>query len=178
MDTKTQNLVEVPLTRSRPAPPVTVVNPAVPSPIHKTVTREHTQDKNFALLVYSVLIVAVLVGGYALFTGPLSSVSRAVLPAKASATASMILGYPLTIPADGTTKSVLDVFIADDSGAPLANRKVDVSVTLGEIAPASATTDQNGHVSCHLTMTEPGISTVQVTVDGAPLNKKLTIKGE
>lgn len=178
MDTANQNLVEVPLGRSRPVPPVTVVNPGVPSPIHKTTTNKIERDKYFALLVYSVLVAAVLMGGYALFTGPLSGVSRAVLPARASASTSMILGYPLTITADGSTASTIDVFIADESGTPLTNRKVDVDVTLGEISPATAMTDQTGRVSYKLTMSEPGISTINVTVDGTPLNKKLTIKGD
>lgn len=179
MDKAKQNLVEIPLGSARRVPPVTVVNPGVASPIRKPAPPQAAkQDKNFAMLVYGVLIAAFVLGGYTIFTGPLAGISRAVLPAKASATSSMILGYPLTIPADGTTASTLDIFIADDSGTPLANRKVEISVTLGEVTPASAMTDQTGHASYKLTMSEPGISTINVTVDGTPLNKKLTIKGE
>ncbi len=110
-------------------------------------------------------------------TGPFAKISRAVLPARISSTASAFFAYPLEITADGASMSTLDVFIAGEDEMPQSNQQVILSSSTGVISPQSATTDTAGHAVFHLTMTEPGTTKIEVMVNGTPLGKSVTIQG-
>nr|MBP6994379.1 Ig-like domain-containing protein [Candidatus Woesebacteria bacterium] len=116
--------------------------------------------------------------GYVLFTGPLSTFTHAVVPLSASDTESSIYAYPLTIQADGSSESKIDIFVSSDSSLPLADKKVDISTTMGSIAPTTAMTDKLGHVSYTLTMSEPGVATISFMVNGQQFSKQVTVQGE
>lgn len=176
MDSPKHNTIELPASAPRrPVVPMQTLNVLPAQNLRKQPTR---RDSKFPLMVYGVLILAILVGGYVLFTGPLSTFTHAVVPLSASETNTTINAYPLTIKADGKTQSKIDLFVANSDSLPVPNKSVVASSTIGTLNPTNALTDKMGHVSYVLTMEEPGIATIQFTVDRVLLGKQITVQGE
>lgn len=179
MDTPKHNKVELPLSAARRPVVRSVVSPIMDSSLRQKLNQaSQKKDYRFPIFVYSILILAILVGAYVLFTGPLSKLTQAVVPASASEATSVLYAYPLTIKADGSTQSKIDIFISSENSAPLSSKKVTATTTLGTIAPTTVMTDKMGHASYTLVMLEPGIATINFSVDSIPFSKQITIKGE
>lgn len=177
----TSNLTSPPIVQDSHQRESNVQAISLSAPIPQTKGDSHasgTPRSAFAYLVYAVLIVALVTGAYFLFTGPFAKVSRAVLPLGVSASSSSLFAWPLTIPADGTTPSKIDVYLASDQGVPLTNYGVQVSASLGSVQPERVTTDSNGHAVFHVTMSEPGTSTIVVIVNDKPIGKRLTVRAD
>jgi hypothetical protein len=179
MDIPKHNKVELPLSTTRRPVVDSVVSPVADLSLRQKLNQQAKKpDYKFPVLVYSVLILAILVGAYVLFTGPFSKLTQAVLPASASEATSVLYAYPLTIQADGSTQSKIDIFVSSDDLLPLANKKVTITTTAGMANPTTAMTDKMGHASYSLVMSEPGIATINFAVDDVPFSKQITIKGE
>lgn len=159
--------------------PVSSINPpVVPTKLPPSSRPSKSARRDiFSLLVYAVLISAITVMGYFVLAGPLASVSRAVLPSRVSPAFSSLFAYPLTIPADGLSSSKVDVFLASDQGVPVVNQRVTLTSSQGAVRPEGAMTDSQGHAVFTFTMSDPGIATVEVSVNGTPIGKRLTIQG-
>lgn len=179
MDTPKHNKVELPLSTARRPVVNSVVPPVVDSSLrHKLNQQAKKPDYRFPILVYSILILAILVGAYVLFTGPFSKLTQAVVPTSASEATSVLYAYPLTIKADGSAQSKIDIFVSSDSSLPLANEKVTITTTTGTVNPSTAMTDKMGHASYTLVMSEQGVATISFSVNDVPFSKQITIKGE
>lgn len=178
MDTPKHNKVELPVSAVRQPTPVPSAAPSVAPISSQNPKKQRATDRKFSLFVYAILLLSALVGGYVLFTGPLSTFTHAVVPLSASEAESSIYAYPLSIRADGSSESKIDIFVSSNSSLPLAGKKVDISSTMGSIVPASAMTDKLGHVSYTLTMSEPGIATISFMVNGQQFAKQVTVQGE
>ena len=176
MDVSKHNRVELPSSiPRRPAMPVQSVG-VTPS---KSLTRQPpTIDRKFPIVVYIVLVLAILLGGYVLFTGPLSTFTHAVVPLSVSEANTTLYAYPLTIKADGKSRSKIDLFVANNDSLPIPNKQVVASATMGSLSPTNTLTDKMGHVSYTLTLNEPVLSTIQFTIDSVLLKKQITIQGE
>lgn len=179
MDKPKHNLVDIPTSVPRRVVPVSPKAPLGPGTTFQGTRKQRSaRDIKFPLFVYVALILAALVGGYVLFTGPLSTFTHAVVPIAASESASTMFAFPLTIQADGVSQSKIDIFVASKDSLPLQSKKVDVTTTLGSLDKNTATTDNMGHVTFLLTMSEPGISTINFSVDGVPFSRQITVEGE
>ena len=179
MDTPKHNKVELPVSAARRPVVISTVPPVVDSALRQKLNQQAKKpDYKFPILVYSILVLAILVGAYVLFTGPLSKLTQAVVPTSASEATSTLYAYPLTIKADGLTQSKIDIFVSSDSSLPLANKKVTATTTAGTLNPATAMTDKMGHASYTIVMSEPGVVTINFTVDDIPFSKQITVKGE
>lgn len=176
MDSPKHNTVELPPSAPRRAVvPATAMHPSLAQNLKRQSVK---RDSKFPLMVYGVLVLAILMGGYVLFTGPLSTFTHAVVPLSASEANTTLYAYPLTIKADGKTQSKIDLFVASRDSLPVPNKPVIASSTVGTLSPTNAMTDTMGHVSYVLIMEEPGIATIQFTVDGVLLGKQITVQGE
>ena len=176
MDSSKHNTIELPASAPRRAVvPMQTLNVLPTQNLRKKAVK---RDTRFPLLVYGVLILAVLMGGYVLFTGPLSTFTHAVVPLSVSEVNTTIYAYPLKIKADGRTQSKIDLFVANSDSLPVPNKIVVASSTIGTLSPTNALTNNMGHASYILTMEEPGIATIQFTVDSVLLGKQITVQGE
>jgi len=174
---KHTNTVEVPFTPKRGVVVREPIN-LKPSSAQAHKKQSEKQDNKFMVFVYVVLILAALMGGYILFTGPLSTLTHAVVPTAASEAMSTIYAYPLLIKADGVQESKIDIFVASSDSLPLANKQVTVNSTAGSMSPSTATTDEMGHVSYTLVLSEPTTAIITFSVNNIPFSKQITIKGE
>ncbi len=160
-------------------------NQSVVSPDHaksvrapKTKTQANVSNSAFSLIVFFVLVGTICVAVYFLLSGPFSNIINAFLPVRASQEHSYIFAYPLTIRADTTSTSTIDVFVASNKSMPLWGRKVEVRTTSGTVKPNILSTDTTGHAKYTLTMTEPGIATISVSVDNVLFSKIVHVTGE
>ena len=75
---------------------------------------------------------------------------------------------PTTLPADGSSTSTITAAVTDANGNPVAGQSVSFATTLGNVAPATGTTDANGMATATLTAASgPGTATVSATAGDA-----------
>ncbi len=72
-----------------------------------------------------------------------------------------------TLPADGSSTTLVTAIVQDDSNAPVSNQSVTFATTLGTVMPASATTDANGRATTVLQAgTTTGTAIVTASTQG------------
>lgn len=108
---------------------------------------------------------------------PIGRFTRAANPnSQPSQATSLVFAWPLSIPADGTTKSDISVFICDANGKGLEGKSVRVTSSIGIINKTSALTDTNGKAIFSLTSTTKGIANIEAFVDNTKLLKSITVQ--
>jgi len=123
-------------------------------------------------LSFSLFVIMVF------FNQPISKFTRAKEDLNPSATNSLLFAYPLSLKADGKTKSSISVFIRSENGLPTKNRKVTINTTLGILKDNILTTDDEGKAATTLVSPTSGIAEITAQFDSIPLAQKLTIKFE
>lgn len=113
------------------------------------------------------------------FNKPISKFTRAKEDFVPSAQNSLLFAYPLSVKADGVSKSTINVFIRSDKGMPVKEQKITLSATLGDVEETEITTDEQGKSTFHLSSTRPGIAAIEAMVGGSTrLTQKLSVKFE
>jgi hypothetical protein len=112
------------------------------------------------------------------FNKPISRLTRAEIDLVPSKEKSLIFAWPLTLKADGVSKSEINVVIRNNNLKFIEEKQVTVKSTLGDIKSISNTTDKGGKTSFELTSTTPGIAEVSAYVDNTEVGKKITVKFE
>ncbi len=113
------------------------------------------------------------------FRDPLSRLIRAKEEFITSAKASLMVAWPLSLPADGKTESVINVFLRSSVGRPIKKKQVSVTTTLGRFRESQAETNDEGKASFYLSSETAGVAEIEATVDnGLKLVQKLTIRFE
>ncbi|OGK23782.1 hypothetical protein A2954_03140 [Candidatus Roizmanbacteria bacterium RIFCSPLOWO2_01_FULL_37_12] len=137
-------------------------------------------DKKLLALITLFFISFAFFAGLTIFNDPLTRLIRAREDFTPSPVRSKILAWPLSsIKANGISESEINVFIVSESDKPVPNKLVTLTSTLGNLKESSATTDNNGKATLHITSSSPGIAEVQASVEpGVNLNQKITIEFE
>jgi hypothetical protein len=112
------------------------------------------------------------------FNKPLSKFIRASQELVPSASNSLVLAWPLTVKADGVSQSIITVFLRNEKNAPVGNRPVTITSTLGKIKEDILTTEKDGKAEFHLTSTEPGIAELTINTNNIILSQKISVKFE
>lgn len=129
-----------------------------------------------ALLVIFFLSFTIFVT-LVFFNKPLAQFTRAKEDYLPSAANSLIFAYPLSVPADGNAASTISVFVRSDKGMPVKDQQVTLAASVGTVRESSATTDEQGKASFHLSSTATGVADIQVFVAGSlKLSQKLSVK--
>lgn len=122
-------------------------------------------------LLFTVFATAVLLNKQ------LVTFTRAKEDYAPSITSSLLFAYPLSVKADGTTKSTINVFIRSDKGMPVKDQKLTISSSLGDLSLKEITTDDKGKATVTLTSTAPGIAVVEAFIGGTlKMTQTLSIK--
>lgn len=123
-----------------------------------------------AFLFFTTLVV---------FKQPISTVTRAERANEPSGTSSLIFAWPLNAKAGSAGEVKIDVFVRSETNAPLENKTVALTSTLGNVQALSPQTDKGGKATFLLKSDGPGLAEVAATIDNkTPLSQKLTIKFE
>jgi len=132
-------------------------------------------NKKLSLLLSIFFISFLLFVSFVIFEKPLSGLTRAKEEFLPSINQSLIIAYPLTVKADGKSKSEISVFIRSTIGTPVLNTTVNLTSTLGNINPTSSITNKEGKASFTITSEQPGIASVEAKVNNQSLDKKISI---
>ncbi len=98
-----------------------------------------------------------------------------------SAKNSLLLAYPLLTQSDGKSKARIDVFVRNENPGkepePIANRRVRINATLGQIDQGEIVSDKNGQATFYLTSDKPGTAEISAVVDGSiTLDQKVSVE--
>lgn len=133
-------------------------------------------DKKLLSLI--VLFIATFIFFIAIlfFNEPLSQLTRATEETFPSAENSLMFAWPLTVKADGSQSSQVNVFIRNTNNRLVTNKRVELRSSLGDIKNITTESDANGKTSFELTSTASGIAKVTAVVEGIKIENTLTIK--
>ncbi|MFH1826844.1 MAG: Ig-like domain-containing protein [bacterium] len=110
------------------------------------------------------------------FNEPLSKLTRAKEDTVPSPQKSLIFAWPLTVKSDGKDISQINVFIRNNNNKLIADKKVELRSSLGDVKNVTTLSDTNGKTSFQLTSTTPGTTEITAVADGIKLDSKITVK--
>lgn len=137
-------------------------------------------DKKLLALISLFFISFAFFAGLTIFNEPLNTLIRAKEDFIPSPVRSKIIAWPLSsLKANGVSESEINVFVVSQSDKPVPNKQVTLTSTLGNLRETSATTDNNGKATLHISSTTPGVAQIQAVVEpDISLNQKVTIQFE
>lgn len=124
-------------------------------------------DKKLGGLLVVFFLMFTVFASFILFNGQLSSITRAKEDFVPSGKASLLFAFPLLLKADGISKSSISVFVRSDKGAPVKDKKIVMSATLGELSATEIVTDEKGKATVSLSSPTAGTSLVGAMIDGS-----------
>jgi len=133
-------------------------------------------DKKLLSLVILFIATFIFFVAILFFNEPLSQLTRATEETQPSPKTSLIFAWPLTVKADGTQSSQINVFIRNDKNKLIANKRVELRSSLGDIKNIIVSSDTNGKTTFELTSKVPGTADVTAVVEGIKIKNALTIK--
>lgn len=134
-------------------------------------------DRTFAALSTLFFIGLTVLLVYVMFSNQFTQITRASQQT-ADPENSIILAWPLAVPADGEATSDLTVFVRDQEGRVISNKVIDISTSLGTLTAQQSITNSDGEARFQLTSTEPGIAEIRAVVDNREFNQTVTIAFE
>ena len=139
----------------------------------------HSMDKKLIALMSLFFVAFLFFTTLVVFKKPLSTITRAENASEPSSTNSLLFAWPLSIKADKTSTVKIDVFVRSATNAPLENKTVKLSSTLGSIRAVQDSTDKGGKATFILTSETPGMAEITGTINqSTPIAQKLSIKFE
>ncbi|OGK31629.1 hypothetical protein A3F29_00055 [Candidatus Roizmanbacteria bacterium RIFCSPHIGHO2_12_FULL_33_9] len=133
-------------------------------------------DKKLLSLVILFIATFIFFVAILFFNEPLSQLTRATEETQPSPETSLIFAWPLTVKADGTQSSQINVFIRNDKNKLITNKRVELRSSLGDIKNIIVSSDTNGKTTFELTSKVPGTADVTAVVEGIKIKNALTIK--
>ncbi len=134
-------------------------------------------DKKFTALTAVFFLSFLLFATLVVFKAPITTFTRASEETTPSAETSRMIVYPLSLPADGTSESVITVFVANSKEKPLPNKIVSATTSLGQLSAQSVTSEgANAKAEFKLSSSTPGTAQITVTIDNSVNLKPVTIE--
>jgi len=124
-------------------------------------------DKKLGGLLIVFFLLFTVFASSILFSGQLSTITRAKEDFAPSGTASLLFAYPLLLKADGTTKSTISIFVRSEKGMPVKDKALSLTATVGTLSSSVATTDEKGKATLTITSTTPGVSVIGASIEGS-----------
>lgn len=136
-------------------------------------------DRKLLIISIFFIVAFVLFSGFIVFREPIGRFTRAAnITSRPSAQTSLIFAWPLTVKADGQSKSEVTVFVRDSDGRGLAEKPINLTASIGNIDTPRAITDATGKAVFNITSTTTGVAKIEALVDNVNLQRSLTVKFE
>lgn len=136
-------------------------------------------DKKLLILVAIFLLIFINFIYITLKRSPFSTVLRASEEINPSTEKSIILAWPLVVKKGENKPIQITVFIKNNKGIPLANKKVTLITSLGQIKENDILTDKNGKAQFILENNQSGVAVIEAIVnDNLKLINKVSVKFE
>lgn len=137
-------------------------------------------DRKLLALITLFFISFAFFAGLTIFNNPLNTLIRAKEDYIPSPVHSKIFAWPLSsIKANGISESEINVFVVSESDKPIPNKQITLTSSLGTVKESTASTDNNGKATLHITSATPGIAQIQAIIEpGININQKITVEFE
>jgi hypothetical protein len=138
-------------------------------------------DKRLVTLL-SVLFLAVTIFiSMVIFREPISQVTRASGKyTEVSKEKSKIIYWPMRVKSDGMSYCEIKVFLVSQKGAPITNKKLSLTTTLGNFlqsAELMKATDTKTYYLYQLSSDKPGIAQITAVIDNSvTLPQKISVE--
>lgn len=120
--------------------------------------------------IFSTLVV---------FNKPITQATRAKEDFAPSGSNSIIIVWPLKVPADGKSTALITIFVRSASDKPVSNKQVSLSSSLGKIKNINEMSDKEGKVEFQLSSSEKGIAEINAMIDESiEITQKVSVKFE
>lgn len=135
-------------------------------------------DKKLAGLIGLFFLAFFVFISLVVFSKPLSRFTRASSAVDPSASQSLIIAFPLSLTANSSEESKVDVFVRSQSNAPVAGRDVQIRTSLGTVSPSHATTDRTGKATFQFSPAgDKGVADLTAIVDNTlQISQKVTVQ--
>lgn len=136
-------------------------------------------DKKLLILgiIFIITVVAYIV--ITIFKIPIFSFTQAANENRpADIGTSLIFAWPLELPANGTERSEVTVFVRDTEGRGIPEKAVRLTSNLGDIQGNGSATDNQGKAVFYITSTTNGVAQIEAFVDNRKLQKTISVQFE
>lgn len=135
-------------------------------------------SKNLVGLMVLFFFSFVLFATMVIFREPIGRITRAKEDLATSERNTVVLAWPLRLPADGKSKCKITVFVRSTNGKPLSNKNVTLTSSSGAIDPSLVISDKEGKAEFQLSSSTPGIAEIEATADNLKVIQKISVKFE
>ena len=122
-------------------------------------------NKLVGLLVVFFLIFG-LFTSLLIFRQPITRLTRAKEDYTPSSAKTLIFAWPLTLTADGKKEAKINVFVRNERGMPIVNKKVSLNTNLGTVKEIQSVSDQQGKTEFNITSEQEGTAKVKAIIAG------------
>lgn len=134
-------------------------------------------DKKLIGLVAIFLLTFSLFISILVFQQPITKLTKAKEEFLPSSTKSLIFAWPLSLPADGKSETIINVFVRNEKETPITDKKVTLTTTLGIIKETQPISDKQGKTEFKLSSSNQGVAQIKTTVDNSiELEQKISIQ--
>lgn len=127
-------------------------------------------DNKLTALVFVFFLAFIIFISFAVFGKNITVLTRAKEELIPSSKSSLVYAWPLSAPADGKTKVIVNVFIRNSNNLPLPSKSIALKTTNGYVSEQNVVTDKFGNSTFTLTSTTPGLAKVTASVlDNPPV---------
>lgn len=134
-------------------------------------------DKKLLTLVGIFLLSFSLFTTLVVFEQPaLTKFTRAKEDTTPSGEKSFIFAWPLSLPADGKTEARINVFVRNNKGKSIPNKKVVLTTNLGTIKEIQSISDNQGKTEFRITSSAAGQSQIKAQAENINLKQTVSIK--
>jgi len=120
---------------------------------------------NKLIILFSIFFLSFgLFVSLIVFEKPLTRLTRAKEELKPSVKKSLIIAWPLTLKANGKSLSLITVFVRNNKGQPIGNKKISLTTNLGKIAALQSTTNKIGKATFTIKSSRPGIAKINAFI--------------
>ena len=133
-------------------------------------------EKQLLGLVGVFLLAFTLFISLIVFEKPLARFTRAKEELIPSANKTLIIAWPLILPADGQAEATINVFVRNEKEAPISNKKVSLITDLGTVKEVQPISEKNGKTEFKISSQKDGVATIKAIVDNIQVSQKVSIK--
>ncbi len=136
-------------------------------------------DKKLVGLMLIFLLAFTLFTSLMVFNKPLTRLTKAKEEFLPSAETSLIFAWPLSTKTDEKSSAMVNVFVRNMNNFPLANKKVSLTTSLGQITEIQSVTDKSGKATFKLSSNTAGVAELTAIVDNQiQIKQKVSVKFE
>jgi hypothetical protein len=123
-------------------------------------------DNKLVGIIIIFFLVFGLFTSILIFQKPIIRLTKAKEEYTPSAAKTLIFVWPLNLTADGKKAATINIFVRNEKGVPVVNKKVSLNTNLGTVKEIQSISDQQGKTEFNLTSDQEGVAKIKAIING------------